>query len=292
MTDKKQIYTARNCHKGPVMLFRHKGLELWGASVFEAKESFYNFDLVISLDHLTIPLKPTSVVEGMVSSIGLQRLIKHHSPEHLIITWPDMGVPKLDKSFWNELCKVLAKKGRDRNRYNRVYKVMIHCIGGHGRTGTALCILANKIAGWKGKDLIERVRRFHCGNAVESNKQIEYIEEIIGEKVEGKGTGIYYSNNSDNSIINLEDYSILNQNRDKVFRDIIKENENINNIDEFFINRTSDKKTEKLVEIDNRIINYIPLTERELEKKRKENHKKGKHDSYIREDSSCRICNP
>jgi len=173
----------RNCHKGPVMLLEHRGLELYGASKVEAESSFYDFDLVISLDYIDIKHPKSNL-----SSIGLQRLVgRENFTEHMILNWPDMGIPRLSKEFWNDLAYNLRKKGRDRDRSGNKYKVMVHCIGGHGRTGTALCILACLCTdeGWQGENLLTKVRKLYCHKASETFKQVEYIEYITGVKLIG-----------------------------------------------------------------------------------------------------------
>lgn len=194
--------TLKSCHTGPTILLKTKGLELAGASRFEAEKAFYDFDLVISLD--TINPDRTPIIKGDVKSIELVKLIEKYSPktEHIKLLWPDMDIPYFDKDFWVDLANYLKKKGRDRERSGSSYKVMIHCMGGHGRTGTALCILASLCTneGWQDSDLMEKVRGLYCTHAVESLKQKKYIEKIVGFKIEGNGfkefsSVIYNSNN-------------------------------------------------------------------------------------------------
>lgn len=173
--------STRNCHKGPNLVIDKDDLEIYGASKQEALSTYLNFDLVISLDYTRF--HPAITKDTKVVSKGLVELRDKYSPEILSLDWPDMSIPVFQKEFWLELVRVLKKKGRDRNRFNRKYKVMVHCIGGHGRTGTCLCILGNLIdrENWKG-DLVKIVREKHCENSVESKSQIKYIEEITGEK--------------------------------------------------------------------------------------------------------------
>jgi len=188
---KSQTSIHRTCHKGPTLVVESNGLELYGASRNEAEFFFYDFDLVISLE-VCIPRKMMS----NLSSIGLQRLTKREAfTEHFVLRWPDFGVPTYTKEFWERLSYQLRKKGRDRDRFNRKYKVMVHCMGGHGRTGTALAILASMCSDdeiWQSDDLIERIREKHCKHAVENQKQVGYIEEILERKLrKGEGSKDY-----------------------------------------------------------------------------------------------------
>lgn len=190
----KETTTAKSCHNGPTTLFINRGLSLGGASLWEATKYFYDYDLVISLEYLDIKKYP--LVWGDVRSIELGRILDEYSlTEHIHIKWPDFSIPQVDKEFWTKLSRFLKKKGRDKERFNKVYKVMIHCMGGHGRTGTALAILASLCTdeGWQGEDLLEKIRRFHCSKSVENKKQIKYIEKILGFKLKGDGTKSLYS---------------------------------------------------------------------------------------------------
>jgi protein-tyrosine phosphatase len=176
-----------SCHSGPVMLLAHRGLELYGASKTEAEHNYYEFDLVISLDSIQ-PYYKGNIIAAKVESEPLKRFVEKHqkAPEHLRLYWPDMSIPEMDRAFWVELAYILRKKGRDRERHQGSYKVMVHCIGGHGRTGTLLCILANLCTdeGWHDENLLTKVRKLHCHKATETNSQIKYIERILGFKLD------------------------------------------------------------------------------------------------------------
>lgn len=93
----------------------------------------------------------------------------------LIIKWKDGGVPDFTQSQWNALILDLsAIKGR----------VYIHCMGGHGRTGTALAILLGLTKTLK-KDPVEWLRKNYCQESVETQVQIEYIQSL-GVKTSSK----------------------------------------------------------------------------------------------------------
>jgi protein-tyrosine phosphatase len=50
---------------------------------------------------------------------------------------------------------------------------MVHCMGGHGRTGTALCIMAGLLdESLRNDDLMENIREMHCPHAVESQGRL------------------------------------------------------------------------------------------------------------------------
>lgn len=89
-----------------------------------------------------------------------------NSPE-IRIDWPDGGVPKVGKNFWEDIVKYVYKGEKI---------VGIFCIGGHGRTGTALASIA-AVSGVKG-DIVEQIRKNYCMDAVESDSQIAYLKEL------------------------------------------------------------------------------------------------------------------
>lgn len=191
------------CHGGIKLAVKDitVGVELWGASIGAAESQFNRrhepFDLVISLADGKFYSKKGEVEGKYIKSVGYKELIKVvDPPEILYLHWQDFGVPKLEVEFWNRLGKIIRKKGQDRvrrkDRGKGVYRVLVHCLGGHGRTGTCISILANKVVGgseWSG-DIVEKIRKEYCGHAVENRKQIEYVEEMTGTKSSEKTKGI------------------------------------------------------------------------------------------------------
>ncbi len=86
----------------------------------------------------------------------------------LIVKWPDGGVPTFTKGHWELLIQDL------RHMKGRVY---MHCMGGHGRTGTALAILLSLTGALK-KDPVEWLRKNYCHEVVETQTQIDYIQSM------------------------------------------------------------------------------------------------------------------
>jgi hypothetical protein len=100
---------------------------------------------------------------------GYESLTQFEYPEVPVIAvpWADYGAPELAPGFWTELVRLLPAG-----------MVGVGCVGGHGRTGTALACL--RIAGLKESASVafETVRREYCEDAVESAAQVEYIREV------------------------------------------------------------------------------------------------------------------
>lgn len=89
--------------------------------------------------------------------------------DHDHLDWPDFGVPADRAAVVSSLQSLL-----DRARQGRT--VEIGCLGGHGRTGTALALLA-VLAGHPPDDAVAWVRHHYCPDAVETRAQLAYVLE-------------------------------------------------------------------------------------------------------------------
>lgn len=91
------------------------------------------------------------------------------------VEWRDYGTPEITLAQWEAISQAVL----DRNR-----PLMVCCVGGHGRTGTALAILLSL---WnvfpEGADPVEMLREAYCDEAVESLAQLTYVEKITGREV-------------------------------------------------------------------------------------------------------------
>ena len=90
--------------------------------------------------------------------------------DHGYIDWPDFGVPADGDAVAGALRAVLerARSGQD---------VEVGCLGGHGRTGTALSCLA-ALAGHPASDAVAWVRSGYCAKAVETPEQEAFIAAL------------------------------------------------------------------------------------------------------------------
>jgi hypothetical protein len=93
-------------------------------------------------------------------------------PPYLKVDWPDRRAPKCDLEWWHQLIKLIGenyKKGR----------VILSCLGAHGRTGTAMAAMCLAVSPKLGvADAIKFVRKVHCEKAVESQDQVDYLREF------------------------------------------------------------------------------------------------------------------
>lgn len=86
---------------------------------------------------------------------------------HEHVDWPDFGVPADAEELNDKLRSALA-------RCRAGQRVEIGCLGGHGRTGTALACLA-RLDGVPAGDAVAWVREHYCRQAVETVDQEAFV---------------------------------------------------------------------------------------------------------------------
>lgn len=86
---------------------------------------------------------------------------------HAHIDWPDFGLPTDPDRFTAALQDLLA-------RARRGDRVELGCLGGHGRTGTALACLA-VLTGTPPPDAVAWARANYCPRAVETPAQEAFV---------------------------------------------------------------------------------------------------------------------
>lgn len=171
------------CHIGPVEVMKIGETVIW-AGRFQDMDGDLDWDMRIKLND-SFALRPG--VRLVTADGGAEKLLSPEVtsltyPPTLYIDWEDFSAPPLDREWWQALIGDLEKMGPA--------GVALYCQGGHGRTGTALAILASlsgQTEGEKG-DCVSWVRRHYCHEAVESFTQIDYIQEITGEEITSQPT--------------------------------------------------------------------------------------------------------
>jgi protein-tyrosine phosphatase len=86
---------------------------------------------------------------------------------HDRLDWPDFGVP-------DDPTQVLAALRSLLERARSGERVEIGCLGGHGRTGTALACLA-VLGGHPAGEAVAWVRANYCTKAVETSEQEAFV---------------------------------------------------------------------------------------------------------------------
>lgn len=99
-------------------------------------------------------------VRGSQRFRALNELV--HMPEIVRLMWDDYDIPPVGLDFWLAMLPLLDGH------------VTITCIGGHGRSGTAVAALL-VADGWDAQKAIDHVRQTHCELAIETRYQEEYV---------------------------------------------------------------------------------------------------------------------
>jgi hypothetical protein len=86
---------------------------------------------------------------------------------HDHLDWPDFGVP-------DDAARVVTVLGAVLERARAGERVEVGCLGGHGRTGTALACLAI-LSGQAPGHAVEWVRANYCADAVETAEQEAFV---------------------------------------------------------------------------------------------------------------------
>ena len=111
------------------------------------------------------------VSDSLIISRGLNCPVRSAAESDLIVfPWTDWSVPE-DPGLLRAILQWLLAEIQGGK------KVEVGCIGGHGRTGTALaCLLV--LQGLPAKKAIRRVRDDYCELAIETKSQLELIKSF------------------------------------------------------------------------------------------------------------------
>lgn len=160
-------YFARFCEHRPrcVLKSEEDGWSIFAGAGPDCGDQMGKFDLLLNLTG-------SSFLAG--HSIPLPELARWQSsplvPE-IVLDWPDLGVVHLPRAFWIDLIRYLALKRAS---------MLVFCLGGHGRTGTAIASIMT-VCGWDSADSIAWVRANYCPRAIETKQQEEYVRRVAGE---------------------------------------------------------------------------------------------------------------
>jgi hypothetical protein len=174
----KQVYKSLCKHTGNVKVFETPKVIFYGGG--------YNCNAVALKQGITIDLAgwmlpdPVDFINCHCPSLA-KKLNEKANKKFISIAWADGSIVDWPKSFWLSLINDLETQPKDKKDPNKKLEVLVCCVGGHGRTGTALSILGgllNFIP--KKEDPIDWIRRIYCKEAVETKVQQDYIYEILG----------------------------------------------------------------------------------------------------------------
>ena len=170
MTTLSPMTPLKPCHEEGVYLF-NVGKAQIHAGAISARLMKPQWDLVVNLTG-TSQMSP--IITGFNGAQKIAKQFIQGAPVYpgypeLVIEWSDGRTPDVTRKEWKRLITDLSVfDGR----------VLIHCIGGHGRTGTLLVILSSLSGALKG-DPVSWVRENYCKKTIETQEQIEYLQKDI-----------------------------------------------------------------------------------------------------------------
>ena len=174
----------KECHTGTLKVFDDPktGVSYYGGGTSR--------ELDIYAGHLIVSMASVDIEVIRVSNFNGSDLLKYNNPL-ICISWPDFDIPSLGQQFWLDLIGIINTEWIA----GHITGVTVCCVGGHGRTGTALAIIAG-LTGACQSDPVLFIRKNYCEKVVESNSQIKYIEEMTKIKVTAKAnkSAVYQSN--------------------------------------------------------------------------------------------------
>lgn len=136
-------------------------------------------------------MSPTALVYASPQAMQiLPKLVVPQTSPYIKIDWADLSAPEIGTEFWRSLVYGLQHIGRPG-------PIGVCCVGGTGRTGTALAIIA-QLSGAipAGQCPVAFIRSHYVSDAIETKSQGDYISAItsvniqtIVEKPYGGGAG-------------------------------------------------------------------------------------------------------
>ena len=164
-----QLKPMKPCHELGQFLFNIGKASIHAGDIASRLMKEPGWDLVINLTGNS-QMSPT--ITGFNGAQKIARKFIQGSSTYvgypeLVIEWPDGKVPGVTRKEWIQLVSDLREFDG---------KVLVHCMGGHGRTGTLLSILAGLSKAVKG-DPVKWVRENYCTKTVETQCQIEYLKK-------------------------------------------------------------------------------------------------------------------
>ena len=148
-------------HVPDMTLFTAMGVELRAGQASEAGGQ----------SGLFLACAPLVTAKVLTVPVGFEELNNYEPKREVIrVVWNDFGVPALNAAFWLSLLELSVSNGHD--------VLSVVCVGGHGRTGTALSALGIVGKGWTAEHAVNFLRDRYCKEVVESTSQVSYLVGI------------------------------------------------------------------------------------------------------------------
>jgi len=179
--------TYVHCTHNPtkVLNCQEEGWEMWAGRRIDCESKLSNFDIILNLTGF----RQSKKHEIPFPELKIWEFGSKKKYEEMCLDWPDHGVVDLPIEFWQSLHKLLKKKGAIRLKESekqqqkiKPVRLITFCIGGHGRTGTAVASMLVAAFGWTPEAATTWIWENYCNQAIETNGQISYVYELVGQK--------------------------------------------------------------------------------------------------------------
>lgn len=199
-TGKRDYYTGTyyggNFHKS-CSHYPHLVAKLGEIAIFAATKSTLNLssctniDLVVNCSQMSLDLSRNKEVDSLIKGgkqfNSLKELIRvDKAPEELHLDWSDGSDWPSGLEFWQELYDICIREN---------YKsIVFTCLGGHGRTGTALTsflVSNSEYAVGMAEAYTDVLRDNYCESAIETliqEKYLDYLETSLSLKEDKRRT--------------------------------------------------------------------------------------------------------
>ena len=175
------------CHASPKLAFRVGNLEVYGSRNSQVWREVWDLEMPFlespTSDYRPLVLSQFNNEENASHFASWVREVRP-TAEYIATVCADGSVPPLTADWWHGVANGLVSAAAAKT--DGPYRVCVYCYGGHGRTGTALAILASILeATPAGENSVLWVRDQYCDEAIETQKQLDYIAKITGEDMKG-----------------------------------------------------------------------------------------------------------
>lgn len=150
------------CWHKPVHVINGRTWGVWAGTKNDCMSTALNYDILLNVSN------GYNVVPQHDIPFKWAEKYQRTQTKEIMLDWPDQDKPIINPMFWKDLVKQLED-----NRQ----KMLIFCIGGHGRTGTSIACLLVAL-GWTALEAKEWVWKNYCKEAIETKVQEDYIDEV------------------------------------------------------------------------------------------------------------------
>lgn len=129
--------------------------------------------LILNVSGYSLAFSNVDTLKGPEEFNCLRELLPTPKFKELVVSWSDGQSFSGNVEFWQKFYDICQEKGYK--------KVIVCCLGGHGRTGTALAAILVANGAMDDFQAIDFIREHYCTEAIETKYQEKYLEELYFE---------------------------------------------------------------------------------------------------------------